>query len=100
MKLKPVIWVLSSLDDLKAFPKPLQRHLGFALKSAQLGEKHPDAKPLRGFGGAGVLEIIENFDGNTYRAVYTVNLKKRFMSSTHFRRNRSLGFQPRNEQWI
>lgn len=47
--------------------------IGTALNSAQLGGKHPAAKPLRGFGGAGVLEIVDDFDGETYRAVYTVN---------------------------
>ncbi len=76
MRLKPIIWVRSSLDDLKRFPKEVQRHLGFALKSAQAGEKHPDAKPLRGFGGAGVLEIVEDFDGDAYRAVYTVKFEE------------------------
>ena len=49
-----------------------QSHIGFALKVAQFGEKHPDTKPLRGFGGASVLEVVENYDGDTYRAVYTV----------------------------
>lgn len=46
--------------------------MGTALNSAQLGGKHPAAKPLKGFGGAGVLEIVDDFDGETYRAVYTV----------------------------
>ena len=46
--------------------------MGYALDFAQQGKKHPDAKPLRGFGGAGVLEIVDDYDGNTYRAVYTV----------------------------
>ena len=48
--------------------------MGHALHLAQVGDKSPDAKPLRGFKGAGVLEIVENFDGNTYRAVCTVTL--------------------------
>ena len=48
--------------------------MGHALHLAQIGDKSPDAKPLRGFKGARVLEIVENFDGNTYRAVYTVRL--------------------------
>lgn len=48
--------------------------MGHALHLAQIGDKSPDAKPLRGFKGAGVLEIVENFDGNTYRAVYAVRL--------------------------
>jgi phage-related protein len=54
------------------FPEEVRREVGHALHLAQLGEKSPSAKPLRGFKGAGVLEIIETFDGNAYRAVYTV----------------------------
>lgn len=69
---KPVLWVGSSKEDLKAFPEPIQKGVGFALWFAQIGGKHPHTKPLRGFGGAGVVEIIEDSDGNAYRAVYTV----------------------------
>lgn len=50
----------------------MRRTVGKALQSAQIGEKHPRAKPLNGFGGAGVLEVVDSNDGNTYRAVYTV----------------------------
>lgn len=71
-KLKPIVWVRSSKQDLNRFPDLAQRHIGFALKMAQMGEKHPDAKPMRGFGGASVIEVIEDYDRNTYRAVYTV----------------------------
>jgi phage-related protein len=71
---RPLLWVATSLDDLKAFPDEVRRTMGYALYLAQAGRKHPDAKPLRGFGGAGVLEMVESFDGNTYRAVYTVKL--------------------------
>jgi phage-related protein len=46
--------------------------MGYALHQAQLGGKHLDAKPLRGFGGAGVIEVVERYDGGTYRAIYTV----------------------------
>ncbi len=70
--LKPVKWISSSCDDLRRFPEEVQQVMGFALYLAQLGKKHPDAKPLKGFKGSGVLEIVENFDGDTYRAVYTV----------------------------
>jgi len=45
---------------------------GYALYMAQTGHKHPNAKPLKGFGSAGVLEVVEDDDGSTYRAVYTV----------------------------
>lgn len=70
--MKPVHWIGSSLADLRDFPKEVRREIGFALQAAQEGDKHPSAKPLRGFGGAGVLEIIESHQGDTYRAVYTV----------------------------
>ena len=70
--MKPVHWIGSSREDLKDFPKEARREIGFALQAAQSGDKHPSAKPLRGFGGAAVLEIVEDFHGDTYRAVYTV----------------------------
>jgi phage-related protein len=57
---------------LREFPEDVRRMLGYALRVAQKGDKHPDAKPLKGFGGAGVLEVVEDNDGETYRAVYTV----------------------------
>jgi phage-related protein len=70
--MRQLIWVGSSLEDLRAFPDEVKRTMGYALHLAQMGGKHLDAKPLRGFGGAGVLEVIDNLAGNTYRAVYTV----------------------------
>jgi len=74
LSLKPVEWVGSSLENLKTFPEEVQQVVGYALYLAQCGEKHPSAKPLKGFKGAGVLEVVENFDKDTYRAVYTVKL--------------------------
>ena len=71
---KPLFWIGSSLDDLREFPEDVKRVMGFALRRAQDGGKHVNAKPLKGFGGAGVLEIVEDKDGNTYRGVYTVKL--------------------------
>src|SRR5208282_1117708 len=70
--LKPLVWVRSSKADLKKFPRTAQSHIGFALKVAQSGGKHPDAKPMKGFGGASVVEIVEDYDGDTFRTVYTV----------------------------
>ena len=70
--LKPVVWIASSLKDLKSFPVETQGEFGFALFRAQEGKKHANAKPLKGFSGAGILEIVENHDGDTYRAVYTI----------------------------
>jgi phage-related protein len=74
VSLKPVEWVGSSLKDLKEFPEDVRQVIGYALYLAQCGEKHLSAKPLKGFKGAGVLEVVEDFDGDTYRAVYTVKL--------------------------
>jgi len=71
---KIVVWVASALADLKEFPEPVKATMGFAIFQAQCGGKHLDAKPLKGFGGAGVLEVVEDFDGDTYRVVYTVRL--------------------------
>ncbi len=68
----PLIWVGSSLAALRSFPDAVRRVMGYALYLAQIGDKHPDAKPLRGFGGAGVLEVVCNVAGATYRVVYTV----------------------------
>jgi len=70
--LKPVRWVPPSYEELVALPRGVQHAIGVALMMAQGGGKHPSAKPLKGFKGAGVLEIIEDHDGDTYRAVYTV----------------------------
>lgn len=69
---KPVRWIGSSKEDLSAFPEDVKRRVGRAIWDAQIGLKAPFAKPLKGFGGAGVLEIVDDFDGDTYRAVYTV----------------------------
>jgi phage-related protein len=69
---KPVEWIASSLDDLKVFPEDVQQAVGYALYRAQCGEKHSSVKPLKGFKGASVLEVVQDFDGDTYRAVYTV----------------------------
>jgi phage-related protein len=71
---RPLAWVGTSRDDLREFPEEVRRAMGVGLRFAQRGEKHPNAKPLHGFGGAGVLEIVEDDDGETYRAVYTVTL--------------------------
>jgi len=72
ISLKPVFWVGSSRKDLRSFPKAVQAEIGYALYAAQQGELDPDAKPLKGFGGAQVIEIVNRFSGSAYRAVYTV----------------------------
>lgn len=71
-ELKPLYWVAGCKGDLRAFPEEVKDMMGFALYQAQTGGKHIAAKPLKGFGGASVLEIVEDEKGNTYRVVYTV----------------------------
>ena len=72
---KEVIFVASAQEDLRAFPDDVKHVMGFALYEAERGGKHPAAKPLKGFKGAGVLEILDDHDGDTYRVVYTVRLE-------------------------
>ena len=69
---KPLFWIASSLEDLRDFPDDVKRVIGFALHLAQVGGRHPDAKPLKGFAGAGVLEVVEEHAGDAFRGVYTV----------------------------
>ena len=70
--MKRLIWVGSAKKDLKAMPDDVQDTFGYALHQAQVGKRHEQAKPLKGFGSAGVLEVVENSGGGTFRAVYTV----------------------------
>lgn len=73
---KPVRWIASSKADLSAFPEDVKRRVGGALWDAQIGRMAPYAKPLKGFGGAGVLEIVDDFDGNTYRVRRAVRRRR------------------------
>jgi phage-related protein len=69
---RPLLWVASSKRDYRGFPARVQDTLGFELFLAQTGQHPPSAKPLKGLGG-GTVELVEDFDGDTYRAVYTVH---------------------------
>jgi phage-related protein len=71
---REVVFVGPAQDDLRAFPDAVRKLVGFALYRAQEGRMHPNAKPLKGFDGAGVLEIVADSNGDTYRVVYTVRL--------------------------
>jgi phage-related protein len=74
--LKPVIWLGDSLRELKTFPAAVQDEMGYAIYLAQRGDKHVSAKPLKGL-GAGVLEVVSDHRGNTFRSVYTVRFAGR-----------------------
>jgi len=73
---KPLYWVGGSKSDLLALPEEVVDVFGYALYLAQIGRKHEQAKPMKGFGSAGVLEIVEDLERNTYRAVYTVRFER------------------------
>ena len=75
-KEKPLEWIGSSHKDLMALPSDVRRFFGYALSLAQAGDQHDAAKVLKGFGGAGVLEVVEDDAGGTYRAVYTVKFEE------------------------
>jgi phage-related protein len=90
-RLRPVVWVRSSKEDLKKFPEPAQSHIGFALQVAQRGGKHPDAKPMRGFGGASVIEIVEDYAGDTFRVVYTVKFEEAIYVLHAFKKKSKVG---------
>jgi phage-related protein len=74
---KLLVWVGSSLKNLREFPEAVKDEMGFALYEAQCGLKPLDAKPLKGFGSANVLEIVSDYQTDTYRAVYTVRFDAR-----------------------
>ena len=74
LPLKPLIWVRASLKDFREFPDSVKDDMGYALYIAQQGGKHIDAKPLKGFGGAGVVEVVGDYRGDTFRTIYTVRL--------------------------
>ena len=88
---KELIWVGSSKQDLSAFPDEVKLVMGFALREAQKGGKHTNAKPLKGYKGAGVLEIVDDFDGDTYRAVYTVRFEEAVYALDAFQKKSKKG---------
>jgi phage-related protein len=75
-KERPLFWVGSSKKDLMGLPTPVRKFFGHALHFAQVGDRHDAAKVLKGFGSAGVLEVVEDDAGGTYRAVYTVRFQE------------------------
>ena len=95
---RPLYWIGSSRQDLRDFPDDARRDVGFALSFAQNGLKHPSAKPLKGFGGSGVLEIVEDHRGDTYRAVYTVRFAGAVYVLHAFKKKSKSGIKtPRHE---
>ena len=96
--LKPLIWVGSSGKDFRAFPDFVKDEVGYALFLAQKGGKHEKAKPLKGFGGAGVVEVVTDHRGDTFRTVYTVKLAGTVYVLHAFQKKSKTGREtPKNE---
>jgi len=97
---KPLIWIGSSRKDLMTFPTEVRTHLGAALGVAQFGGKHPDAKPWKGE-GPGVMEIVEDHRGDTFRAVYTVRFAAAvYVLHTFQKKSRSGIKTPKSDQQL
>jgi phage-related protein len=88
---KQIVWIASSYKDLMELPQKVRQFFGFGLGLAQLGDRHESAKTLKGFGGAGVVELIEHDEGGTYRAVYTVKSEEAVVVSHCFQKKSKSG---------
>ena len=89
--LNPIVWLGDTRERLREFPEDVKDDIGAALMWAQKGDKHPNAKPMKGFGGASVLEVVENYDGDTYRAVYTVKFAAKIFALHCFQKKSKSG---------
>ncbi len=96
--MKPVEWVGSSYKDFVSFPDAVQMEMGHALYLAQIGRMHLSAKPLKGFGGAGVVELVEDDQHGTYRTVYAVKFESAIYVLHAFQKKSKKGIKtPREE---
>ena len=95
---RPLCWVGSTKRDLMALPATVVDVFGYALYLAQTGRKHEQAKPLKGFGSAGVLEVVEDREGSTYRAVYTVRFTERVFVLHVFQKKSKRGIATPKEE--
>ena len=95
---KPLLWNRHAKSSFDTFPKPVKQDMGYALYLAQLGQKHKRTKPLKGFGGAGVLEVVEQYEGNAYRTVYTLRFEEAVFVLHAFQKKSKRGIEtPKQE---
>jgi phage-related protein len=95
---KPLLWIASSREDLRSLPPTVRGAFGVALFMAQNGATPANAKPLKGFRGAGVLQVVEDWVGNTYRAIYTVRFAKAVYVLHAFQKKSKRGIEtPRSD---
>jgi phage-related protein len=98
---KPIKWLGSSKKDLADFPEEVEDEVGYALWQVEEGRRPARAKPLRGYGGASVLEICEDFDTDTYRVVYTVEYEEAiYVVQSYKKKSKKDSEVPRNDQRI
>lgn len=90
---KPIIWIGSSKKDFMEFPYEVRSEMGHALYIAQKGDKHKDAKPLKGFGGGSVLEVVQSDGQGTYRTVYTVQMEEAVVVLHAFQKKSKTGIK-------
>ena len=95
---RPIVWVGSSRRDLRAFPREVRRDIGQSLYAAQQGETDPSAKPLKGFGGGSVIEIIAEDRGGAWRAVYTVRFAEAIYVLHAFQKKSKKGIATPNKE--
>jgi phage-related protein len=84
--IKPIVWIGDSLEIVRRFPPTVRDEIGFALYQAQAGGKHINVKPLKGL-GPGILEVVSDYRGDTFRAVYTVRLEDKVYVLHAFQKN-------------
>jgi phage-related protein len=95
---KPVVWIASALKDLRSMPPEVRETFAYAIAMASSGPTHPDAKAMKGFRGGGVMEVVENYDRGTYRAVYTAKLSTAVYVLHAFKKKSKTGVKtPRSE---
>ena len=92
---RPLYWIGSALKDISRFPSDVQRSVGFALSAAQYGGKHPATKPWKGE-GPGILEVVKDYEGDTYRAIYTVRFARAVYVLHVFQKKSPRGIQTRH----
>lgn len=90
---RPLLWVASAKKDLMAMPEDVRDTFGYVLHLAQIGDKHPQAKTMKGFGSADVVEIVEDARGDTFRAVYTVRFQERIYVLHCFQKKSTQGIR-------
>lgn len=90
---RPIEWIGTSRADYMRFPPRVHDDFGFSLWLLQMGDTPSNAKPLKGFGGSSVLELIDDFRGDAYRVVITVRIRDKICVLHCFQKKSSTGIK-------